>query len=73
MRLLQLIPTLLLAGAAAAKTPPAWNFDEAIISVQSKSGNPFKDKYAATFKAYFSYSNAASGSGRPTMGCASAN
>jgi oligosaccharyltransferase complex subunit delta (ribophorin II) len=39
-----LLPSLLLAGAGIAEAASSWGFDEAIISVNSKGGDGFKDK-----------------------------
>lgn len=46
MRLLRtLIPSLLLVGAHVAQAASSWSFDEAVISVTSKGGAQFKEKY----------------------------
>jgi len=47
MRFLQSITaSLLLVGAGIVSAASNWNIDEAVISVNSKGGAAFKDKYA---------------------------
>jgi hypothetical protein len=49
MRFLRsLIPSLLLLGAGVAEGTSSWSFEEASLSVNSKTGEAFKDKYVAT-------------------------
>jgi hypothetical protein len=46
MRLLRtLIPSILLVGAQVGQAASSWSFDEAVISVSSKGGAQFKEKY----------------------------
>lgn len=40
-----LLPSLLLVGAGITEAAQSWSFNEAVISVSSKSGDGFKDKY----------------------------
>jgi oligosaccharyltransferase complex subunit delta (ribophorin II) len=48
MRFLRsLIPSILLLGAGVAEAASSWSFEDATISVNSKAGGAFKDKYAS--------------------------
>jgi hypothetical protein len=40
-----LLPSILLVGASVVQAASLWSFDEAVISVNSKGGPAFKDKY----------------------------
>lgn len=48
MRFLRsVIPSLLLLGAGLTEAASSWSFVEGSISVNSKTGDTFKDKYVA--------------------------
>ena len=49
MRFLRsLIPSILLLGAGVAEAASSWSFEDAVISVNPKVGDAFKDKFVPT-------------------------